>query len=292
MNSRSESKKGNAPLADEALKERLRGVRHFALDLDGTLYLGDTRFDFTPGFLQNLRQLGVGYTFFTNNSSKSDRQYLVKLEDMGIEAGLDEIYSSTHATIDHLRSAFPEVNRLFVLGTQGLQDQLTEAGYTVCDAAPEVVVVGFDTDLVYERLARAAWWLQEGKPYLATHPDLICPTDQELVLPDCGAICRLLEAATGRIPDAVLGKPNIAMLDGLRKRLGLERSDIAMVGDRLYTDMAMARRAGVMGVLVLSGETLSGDLDETAEHPDLVVEHAGVLGRILAEAHDQAGPGP
>jgi NagD protein len=279
------------PFADDTLKQRLRELRHLALDLDGTLYLGETRFDFTPGFLQQLRQVGVGHTFFTNNSSKSDRQYLVKLKGMGIDAGLEDIYSSTHATIDHLRSDFPGARRLFVLGTRGLHEQFTEAGYTVCDSDPEVVVIGFDTDLVYQRLARAAWWIQQGKPYLATHPDLTCPTDQSLVLPDCGAICRLLDAATGRRPDAVLGKPNVTMLDGLRQRLGLERSQMAIVGDRLCTDMAMARRAGVMGVLVLSGEARLQDLEEIPDRPDLVVAHAGVLGQLLAEAHRQRRPG-
>jgi NagD protein len=279
------------PFADDTLKQRLRELRHLALDLDGTLYLGETRFDFTPGFLQQLRQVGVGHTFFTNNSSKSDRQYLVKLKGMGIDARLEDIYSSTHATIDHLRGNFPGARRLFVLGTRGLHEQFTEAGYTVCDSDPEVVVIGFDTDLVYRRLARAAWWIQQGKPYLATHPDLTCPTDQSLVLPDCGAICRLLDAATGRRPDAVLGKPNVTMLDGLRQHLGLERSQMAIVGDRLCTDMAMARRAGVMGVLVLSGEARLQDLEEIPDRPDLVVAHAGVLGQLLAEAHRQRRPG-
>lgn len=268
---------------DAFLQGRLREIRHLALDLDGTLYLGGTVFGFTPGFLQSLKQMDIGYTFFTNNSSRSDRQYVAHLNEMGIEADLDSIYSSTHATIDYLRSDFSDVRRLFVLGTHGLNEQLEEAGYTICDTEPEVVVVGFDTDLIYNNLARAAYWIQQGKPFLATHPDLVCPTDQPLVLPDCGAICQLLEAATGRTPDAVLGKPNVAMLDGLRQRHGLTCSQIAMVGDRLYTDMAMARNAGMLGVLVLSGETKPADLEKADDRPDLVVEDAGAFGRMLSE---------
>jgi len=275
----------NPPRIDAALQGRLREIRHLALDLDGTLYLGGTLFEFTPGFLQSLKQMGIGYTFFTNNSSKSDRQYVAKLKGMGIEADLDSIYSSTHATIDYLRSDFADVDRLFVLGTHGLQEQFAEAGYTICDEEPEVVVIGFDTDLVYDRLCHAAYWIQQGKPYIATHPDLVCPTDQPLVLPDCGAICQLLEAATGRTPDAVLGKPNVAMLDGLLQRHGLKRSQIAMVGDRLYTDMAMARNAGMLGVLVLSGETKPEDVDGAAGQPDVVVEDAGVFGRMLSKVN-------
>jgi len=276
-------------MGSDNLQGRLQKIRHLALDLDGTLYLGGTLFGFTPGFLQSLKQMGIGYTFFTNNSSKSDRQYVAKLKEMGIEADLDSIYSSTHATIDYLRSDFTDANRLFVLGTSGLQDQIAEAGYTISDAEPEVVVIGFDTDLKYDRLTQAAYWIQQGKPFLATHPDLVCPTDQPLVLPDCGAICQLLEAATGRAPDAVLGKPNVAMLEGLLQRHGLERSQVAMVGDRLYTDMAMARNAGMLGVLVLSGETQPADLEGAADCPDVVVEDAGKFGIMLSEARKREG---
>jgi len=181
---------------------------------------------------------------------------------------------------------------VFGLGTQGLQDQFTQAGFTVCDTEPEVVVVGFDTGLVYDRLALAAYWIQQDKPYLATHPDLVCPTDQALVLPDCGAICQLLQAATGRMPDTVLGKPNVAILDGIRQRLGLKRSQIAMVGDRIYTDIVMARNAGILGVLVLSGEAQADDLEETSDRPDMVVEDVGQFGRMLVAAQSPNGDAP
>jgi HAD superfamily hydrolase (TIGR01450 family) len=276
---------------NDVLKKRLTEIRHVALDLDGTLYVGGTLFEFTLGFIQTLRQLGIGCTFLTNNSSQSDREYVVKLNEMGIEAELGDIYTSASGTIDYLRhdSHLKDCKRLFVLGTQGLQDQFTQAGFTVCDTEPEVVVIGFDTGLVYDRLALAAYWIQQGKPYLATHPDLVCPTDQPLVLPDCGAICQLLQAATGRLPDAVLGKPNVAMLDGIRQRLGLDHTQIAMVGDRLYTDIAMARSAGILGVLVLTGEAQLSDLEGTADRPDMVVANVGQLGRMLVAAKSSNG---
>ena len=286
-------------LSGDVLKKRLKQIRHLALDLDGTLYVGRTLFEFTLGFLQTVRRLGIGCTFLTNNSSQSDREYVVKLNEMGIEAELGDIYTSANGTIDYLRhdSHLKDCKRLFVLGTQGLQDQFTQAGFTVgdttvCDTEPEVVVVGLDTGLVYDRLALAAYWIQQDKPYLATHPDLVCPTDQALVLPDCGAICQLLRAATGRMPDTVLGKPNVAMLDGVRQRLGLKRSQIAMVGDRIYTDIAMARNAGILGVLVLSGEARADDLEETSDRPDMVVEDVGQFGRMLVAAQSPNGDAP
>ena len=279
----------DVPAFDDALKRRLKEIRHLALDLDGTLHIGGTLFEFTLGFIQSLRQLGIGFSFVTNNSSQSDREYVVKLKEMGIDAELGDIYTSAHGTIDYLRNELEPWKRLFVLGTRGLHDQFTEAGFTVCDTEPEVVVIGFDTGLVYDRLALAAYWIQQGKPYLATHPDLVCPTDQPLVLPDCGAICQLLQAATGRLPDAVLGKPNVAMLDGIRQRLGLDHTQIAMVGDRLYTDIAMARSAGILGVLVLTGEAQLSDLEGTADRPDMVVANVGQLGRMLVAAKSSNG---
>lgn len=286
---RSNWPKAKRPRIDAALRERLQQLRHLALDLDGTLYIGGTLFKFTPGFLQSLKQMGIGYTFFTNNSSRNTKQYVSHLSEMGIEAKADMIYSSTHATIEYLRGAFPDARRMFALGTPGFEQELTEAGYTISATRPDLVVIGFDTDLTYSRLARAAYWIKEGKPFIATHPDLVCPTDRPLVLPDCGAICQLLTASTGRKPDAVLGKPNVTMLNGMLRRHGLYRSQVAIVGDRMYTDMAMARDAGVMSVLVLTGETKISELKGADYSPDLVIEHAGKFGAMLREAREVVG---
>ncbi len=271
------------------LRDRLQQLRHLALDLDGTLYLGGTLFEFTPKFLESLTQMGIGYTFFTNNSSRSAKQYVSHLSEMGIEAKIDMIYSSTHATIEYLHQTYPDARRIFALGTPGFDQELTEAGFTISATRPELVVVGFDTDLTYSRLSRAAYWIKEGKPFIATHPDLICPTDRPVVLPDCGAICQLLTASTGRKPDAVLGKPNVSMLNGVLRHHGLKRSQVAMVGDRMYTDMAMARDAGMMSVLVLSGETKPADVKAADYTPDVVIENVGKFGAMLAESREVIG---
>jgi HAD superfamily hydrolase (TIGR01450 family) len=275
---------------------RLSDIRHFALDLDGTLYLGGRVFSWTRPFLDRLASLGIGRTFFTNNSSKSTRQYVDHLQRMGIDATADEIFSSTHSTFDYLRDERPNVRRVFVLGTPGLQEEFAENGYTVCsDGAigdvgdePDAVVVGFDTTLAYPRVCRAAYWLERGKPFIATHPDRTCPTDQPTVLPDCAAICAMLTTATGRQPDAVLGKPSPRMLAGITRRHGIEPRDIAVVGDRLYTDMAMARAAGAMGILVLSGETTADQAESANPRPDLVVADVGELARLLPQRTEAA----
>ena len=138
--------------------------------------------------------------------------------------------------------------------------------------------------LVYPRLCRAAYWIKQGKPFLATHPDRICPTDQPTVLVDCGAICAALEQAAGRAPDVVLGKPDPCMLRGLLHRHALTPDQLALVGDRLYTDMAMARRAGALGVLVLTGETTAKAAAQADPPPDLIVSSLEEFGARLREA--------
>src|SRR5688572_18847303 len=219
--------------------QSLNNIRHLALDLDGTLYLGGTLFPFTVPFLARIRELGLGRTFFTNNSSVCTSGYVQKLRKLGIDATADDIFSSTSATLSHLRHELPSVKRLFVLGTPALRQEFAENGFDVIGenevtdstGEPDAVVVGFDNTLDYERLSRAAWWISRGKPYLATNPDSVCPTDKPTILPDCGSICRLLEQATGRAPDAVLGKPSPGMLAGVMRRHGLRPDEIAVVGD-------------------------------------------------------------
>lgn len=274
---------------NDGLQQRLRRIRHVALDLDGTLYLGDTLFEFTHGLLDSLRSMDIGYTFLTNNSSRNTSQYVSHLRSMDIQADPSMIYSSTHATIEYLRQKYPTVRRLYVLGTHGLHEELLLAGYSISPNMPELVVVGFDTGLRYDRLAKAAYWISQGLPFIATHPDLVCPTDQQLVLPDCGAICQLLTAATGRHPDAVVGKPNAAILNGVLRRHGLTHDQVAMVGDRLYTDIRMARDAGALGVLVLTGETTMESVAKASLAPDLIVRHAGDLAALLKITRKKGG---
>lgn len=263
--------------------DNLDGIRHVALDMDGTIYRGKRLFDATLPFLGQLRRLGIGYTFLTNNTSLSKVDYVEKLRRLGIEASEGEIFTPADATITYLRDRLPEVRDLAVLGTPSLCRQFEGAGFGLSWDEPGAVVVGFDTTLSYDRLCRAAYWIRSGRPFLATHPDLVCPTDEPTVLVDCGAISACLSAATGRHP-VVLGKPDPSMLLELCARSGLETTEVAMVGDRIYTDIAMARRAGVLSVLVLSGEATAEEAAQMDPPPDLVLDHVGVLGDRLERA--------
>ena len=269
-------------------RRRLRDIAHVALDMDGTIYKGGTLFSCTLPFIAQMRELGIGCTFLTNNPSKSAADYLSHLRKMGLAATPDELYTSAQATIDCLRRRFPEVKKIFALGTPSMLAEFSGAGFvlTADDPAdvPDAVVIGFDMTLVYKRVCRAAWWIQQGKLFVATNPDRVCPTDEQTVLVDCGSICALLEKATGRGPDIVLGKPDPAMLSGILDRHGLRPAQIAMVGDRIYTDILMAHRADAFGVLVLTGEATARDAEQANPRPHLVVPSLAEFGALLAEA--------
>jgi len=279
---------------------RLRRIRHVALDMDGTIYLGSKLFPYTPHFLETLDACGVGHSFLTNNPTRSVADYIAKLSGMGIAAEEDNMYTTSLAAIDYIRKTWPGARRLFMLGTPSMVSQFEKAGFEACsddpDDVPDVLVVAFDTTLVYPRLCRAAWWASQGIPYVATNPDRVCPTEQRVVLVDCGSLQKCIEHATGRRPDIVLGKPDPTMLQGIMDRHGLAPDEIAMVGDRIYTDTAMARNAGAFGVLVLSGETTLETAEEVARRaatdpapelfpPDLIVESIRELGEWIELAH-------
>ena len=274
--------------SDEELFARLKGIRHVALDMDGTIYMGMSLFDFTKPFLSRLKQMGITYSFLTNNPSTSIADYLKKLAGMGIEATADEMYTTALATIDYLKTHLPAAKRLFILGTPSMTSEFVKAGFEVAedsaDDRPDAVVVAFDKTLTYDRLCRAAWWIQQGLPYVATNPDRVCPTDQPTVLVDCGSICKCLEHATSRQPDITLGKPDPNMLSGIMQRYGLRADEIAMVGDRIYTDVQMAFNAGAFGVLVLSGETTLDIVAEAPRKPDLTADSIAVLGDLLEKS--------
>jgi len=268
----------------------LKNIRHVCLDMDGTIYKGSDLFPYTKSFLARLDNMGIGYTFLTNNSSKSVEAYIEHLARMGVEADRERIYTSGLATMDFLRVDYPQVKRIFVLGTPSLKAEFERNEFQLVSGAPDdepdAVIVGFDTTLAYEPLCQCAWWIGQGKPFIATHPDLVCPTNQPTILVDCGAMCRMLEAATGRQLDAVPGKPDPRMLQGIMRRHGLNSNEVAMVGDRIYTDVAMAQNADAVGVLVLTGEATQADADAAPRKPDFVLESIQVLGEKLAAARE------
>lgn len=267
------------------LYDNLKNIKHVVLDMDGTIYNGSTLFPFTIAFLDGLENIGIGYSFLTNNPSKSINDYLAHLSKMGIPTTREKIYTSAQATIDFIKINYPEMKRLFILGTPSMIKEFENAGFISTldnpEDKPDGVVVGFDMSLTYARLCRATWWIQNGLPYIATNPDKVCPTDQPITLIDCGSICSCIEKATDRGPDIVIGKPDAKMLDGILERYSLKPSEVAMIGDRIYTDIQLAKNANALGVLVLTGETTTEDVKLVDSLPDIIVEDLSVFGKLI-----------
>ena len=272
----------------EALREACRKIKHVALDMDGTIYMDSNLFPFTHDFLKLLRDNGIGYSFLTNNPTRSIKDYLAKLQKMGVEASEENMYTTAVATIDYLKANMPEARRLFVVGTPSMKAEFERAGFELtrpsADDMPDALVVAFDTTLEYERLCHASWLAAEGLPYIATNPDRVCPTNLSTILVDCGSLCACIEHATGRTPDIVIGKPNPDMLSGIRFRHGLQPDEIAMCGDRIYTDVAMANNAGALGVLVLSGETTLDTALNSDPQPPITAKNIMEFGKLLIDS--------
>tara|TARA_B100001113_G_scaffold324355_1_gene295922 strand:+ start:52 stop:843 length:792 start_codon:yes stop_codon:yes gene_type:complete len=256
------------------LDESLDGIAAVFLDLDGTIYLGDSLIDGSSEFLERLEEHGIRRFFLSNNSSKSVGQYLDKLRGLGIEAAEEEVLLSTHDLIAWLTKE--GLSETYLVGTDGMREMLEESGISTISDAPEVVVLGYDTEISYEKLSKASVHLHNGVPMVASHPDMVCPSPDG-GLPDTGAYMALFEATTGVRPKHICGKPNKGMILHKIEELGLDPSNCAMVGDRLYTDMEMAERAGVHGILVLSGEATRVELEESSLNPSLVVDSVSSL---------------
>lgn len=262
--------------------EQLKDIELFLFDMDGTLYLGNQLYSFTKELLKKIREEGKKYLFTTNNSSKSPEDYVKKLAKLGIESTVDDFYTSSQATAHYLLENHPG-KTLYVCGTESLKAQLRSAGFAITEELDKVecIVMGFDTELNFKKLEDVSRLLctRPELPYLATNPDLVCPTEFGSV-PDCGSVCKMIENATGKTP-VVIGKPGALMMDLARRKMGAEKEKTAVVGDRIYTDVKSGLNAGIWGILVMSGETDEAILAASPDKPHLVLPDAGVILDVL-----------
>ena len=266
------------------MKEMILKTKLFLFDMDGTLYLGEQLFDFTKELLDVIRSRGCRAMFMTNNSSKSVTDYLKKLERLGISAQREDFITSAQATAYYLQKHFPG-KRLYVCGTQSLKNELETEGFPVTEVLEdvEVIVMGFDTELTFKKLDDVSKLLSTRPdiPYIATHPDLVCPTEYGSV-PDCGSVCEMIFNATGKRP-VVIGKPSALMPELAMERMGYSKEETAVIGDRLNTDIKSGLNAGITTMLVLSGEATKETLAASADKPHLVLEDAGEILRVLKQ---------
>jgi len=256
----------------------LEKIKCFLLDMDGTIYLGEKLLPGSLEFLNLLSERGLDYLFLTNNSSKHAGQYVEKLARFGIHVGEEQILTSGEATTIFLQKEMPNA-RVFIVGTKALEEEFDSCGFKLVEDTPDVVVLGFDTTLTYKKLWKICDYIREGCPYIATHPDINCPTETGF-MPDIGSFIALIESSTGRRPDEVIGKPNDHMVHAVLERTGYKKDEIAMIGDRLYTDIAMGK-TGIKTVLVLSGETKITDLESSEIRPDIIEEDLMGIVKLL-----------
>jgi len=267
------SKRVSKHFANKALSD----VKCYILDMDGTIYLGDKVFDYSGRFLEALNNAGKDHIFYTNNSSRNATMYLEKLNRMSIPCSPDKLLMSTHVLLDHL--VRNSGSRVYIAGTQALRDDFKNAGYTVTDENPDFVVLGFDTDMNYERLTKFCDFVRTGLPYYGVHTDYNCPVEGGFI-PDCGSLAAAVTAATGVTPE-FFGKPSRRTLDYIIKKTGYREEELCFVGDRLYTDIAIATGTKAKSVLVLSGETKREDISVSAFVPDLIVNDLEELMRNI-----------
>lgn len=257
--------------------DRLDGrPRVYVFDLDGTVYLGEQPIEGVPAAIESLRERGAEVFFLTNNSSAGREFYLERLEEMGIDVAPEQLVQSTDSVITTLQAE--GVEQTYVLGTTAMRDTFRSHGIDPTSAEPTHVVVGFDTELTYEKVKRATLHLNDGAQFLGAHPDPVCPTPAGAI-PDCGSIMALLETATGRCPDRVLGKPDPVMLDPVFERSGCDSEEVVIVGDRPTTDIRLANAAGVDSILVRTGDdgtTRSQEADSATE-PTAVLDSAAEI---------------
>ena len=254
-------------------KKSLTQKKLWILDMDGTVYLGNQLFPETLPFLQRIRESGASYLFFTNNASRAKDTYVTRLNGMGIPAGPENILTSAETTIAFLKQHRPGKS-VYVVGTPDLIRSFEDAGICVEEDAP-IVVASFDTTLTYDKLEKACRYIREGAEFISTHPDFNCPVEGGFI-PDSGAICALITASTGKLP-RYFGKPYEDTLQIIEEFSGVSREDMVVVGDRLYTDIALGAKHGVASVLVLSGETTLEDLDGSDVQPSVIVQNVGEL---------------
>ncbi len=248
--------------------DKLKTIKCYMLDMDGTFYLSDRLLPGALDFMDYLAENKLDYLFLTNNSSKSKEMYTEKIRKLGFDVDAARVFTSGEATCIYLRKHTSYKN-IYLIGTTALEKEFREAGFELTDNDPHAVVLGFDTTLTYEKIWKACDLIREGKPYIATHPDFNCPTETGF-MPDIGSFMAMIEASTGHKVDVIIGKPYRHIVDAVVEKTGYRLDEIAMIGDRLYTDIALGG-AGIKTVLVLSGETKMEDLEGSEFKPDIIV---------------------
>lgn len=261
-------------------KNLLKSKRLYLLDMDGTIYLDDDLFCDVPEFLSYIKSVGGRYVFLTNNSSKSVDKYVEKLASLGIEATDEDFFTSTNATVLYLKEQ--NYKKIYAFGTESFKAQLRDEGIPITDKLEDGIdclCMGFDTELTFKKLEDACILLGKGVDYIATNPDWVCPTWYSSV-PDCGLVSQMLFNATGKMPKFI-GKPEPDMALLAMEKTGYKPGETALIGDRLYTDIACGANAKITTIFVLSGEGTLEDVEKSDVKPEFILQNISELYNIL-----------
>ncbi|SHK30158.1 HAD-superfamily subfamily IIA hydrolase, TIGR01457 [Anaerobranca californiensis DSM 14826] len=261
----------------------LKKIKHFLLDMDGTFYLGNNLIDGSLQFLSILKEYEKDFLFLTNNSSKNSSEYKKKLNSLGCIIEEDKIFTSGEATAIYLNKR-KKGAKVYLLGTHLLEEEFLNKGFHLVkgkDERPDFVVLGFDTTLTYEKVWIACDFIRAGVEYIATHPDYNCPLEGGKYMPDTGAMIKMIEASTGKLPK-IIGKPNKYIIEAIIEKYNLNKEEIAIVGDRLYTDIKLGINAGITSILVLSGETTKEMYEESNIKADYIFPSIKELGKAIS----------
>lgn len=259
----------------DTMIERIRNTSCFLLDMDGTFYLGERVLEGSLSFLDALEEKGKQAIFLTNNSSKSGAFYVDRLKRMGVDEPFLRVITSGQATARYVLDEFPN-KRAYLLGNRSLASEMLQMGVLLDAEKPDYVIVAFDTELDYAKMEKVCTLVRKGVPYIATHPDFNCPTEHGFI-PDIGAIMAFIEASTGRKADMIIGKPYTGIVSDVLRHTEFQEHELAMVGDRLYTDIATGVNFGMLSILVLTGETTMPMLEASDIQPDITVERLSSL---------------
>lgn len=252
------------------IRDKLKAVKGFLLDMDGTFYLGNRLLDGSLEFLKKLEMTGRKALFLTNNSSRSSDFYIKKLKNMGVQERFLKVLTSGQATARYVIQTYSG-KKVFLLGNKILEEEMRSMGVLIDNDNPDYVIIAYDTELDYLKMHAVCNYVRSGIPYIATHPDYNCPTEDGFA-PDIGAIIAFIKASTGREPDLIIGKPYKGIVEDALRVTGLKAGELAIVGDRLYTDIAAGKNFGMTSILVLSGEATVDDLEKSPVKPDLVFD--------------------
>lgn len=242
--------------------------RGLLIDLDGVVYEGERVLPGAPQFFRLLRERGLPFLLITNNSTLRPAQYVEKLVRMDIEVAEREVLGSAEATAQYLRRAAEPGARVFVIGEGGLKSAIEAAGFALVESDVAYVVVGLDRELDYRKLTLAVRLVKGGAAFIGPNPDTTLPM-HDGIIPGAGSFQAAIRAATG-VPAVVIGKPEPTMFLMGAERLGLPPADVAMLGDRLDTDIVGAKRAGLAALMVLTGVSREADIAQSPEKPDRV----------------------